>query len=639
AFDAARAVLPAADGAGPAAGRPADPPPSGHLRPALLGNRGLALLQRGSASAALDDLHRASAQAAAAGLSLLHAALLQNTGCAWAQRGAVDRALDCFDASEARARRQGRQAGALAVDRADALLAAGLPDEAAGQLQRASALPLVGVERAAHLLLNAKHRLAQGDGAAARELARRALHGAPRGSAWAGLARHLEWASQHAPGSAARRIAVTAPLWGHRSEPVRRRRRAVRAASAGDHARARLLLSGGRPPQHLEVSAAHPDRDVAGAALARALRDGRGADALEWAVLAAGPGQNGGACTERRWHSTLARLRSGRAAPLSAQVHQCRPAAPAGHAPQAATADRLAAWSAEGAVAAFLDAGGTRAAVTVVDGRVRVHPLPPREEVGGAVDALAFCLSEAALQGRRAPQRPAERVDRLLLGPVADAVGGRPLLVLPGGGLSGLPWGVLPSLEGRAVSVLSGPAAGPAPAAGGAPMLVSGPGLPGAADEVARIAAALPGAVALTGAAARTGAVLEALPRVAVVHLAGHGAVPPGAPMLSAVQLADGPLTAYDVELLPRAPRVAVLSSCWTGPGAAPSGTPLGLPAALLARGSRAVVAAPVPLPDAATTGPMLAFHAALAAGVPAPRAVADHLAHLGFCCYVRAPA
>uniref|UniRef100_UPI00157C1D42 CHAT domain-containing protein n=1 Tax=Nocardiopsis dassonvillei TaxID=2014 RepID=UPI00157C1D42 len=53
-----------------------------------------------------------------------------------------------------------------------------------------------------------------------------------------------------------------------------------------------------------------------------------------------------------------------------------------------------------------------------------------------------------------------------------------------------------------------------------------------------------------------------------------------------------------------------------------------------LAAGVHTVVASPVPVRDAGTAGAMRLFHRALAAGVPAPEAVAVHLGRTGFCCF-----
>jgi CHAT domain-containing protein len=95
-------------------------------------------------------------------------------------------------------------------------------------------------------------------------------------------------------------------------------------------------------------------------------------------------------------------------------------------------------------------------------------------------------------------------------------------------------------------------------------------------------------------------------------------------PLLSALHLADGPLTVYDLERMARAPRTVVLSACQSGINAVRAGDELlGLVSALLGLGTRTVVATTVPVPDAATAPVMLALHDRLARGADAAQAIA----------------
>ena len=90
-------------------------------------------------------------------------------------------------------------------------------------------------------------------------------------------------------------------------------------------------------------------------------------------------------------------------------------------------------------------------------------------------------------------------------------------MIVPAGALAGIPWGVLPDLRGRPVTVCPsasswlaawrrGQAAAPA---GGPPLLVAGPDLEHAAREVTEIAACYPGCRPLLGEAATVGATLR----------------------------------------------------------------------------------------------------------------------------------
>jgi CHAT domain-containing protein len=158
-------------------------------------------------------------------------------------------------------------------------------------------------------------------------------------------------------------------------------------------------------------------------------------------------------------------------------------------------------------------------------------------------------------------------------------------------------------------------------------VVVAGPGLPGADAEAAAVAA-LHGTAALTGAAAGAAAVLARLDGARLAHLATHGRVHPENPLFSALLLADGPLTGYDLERLDRVPRLVVLAACDSGRLAVRAGDELlGLAATLLARGARQIVASVVPVPDAQTAPLMVAFHDQLVRGVPASAALA-HAQH-----------
>jgi CHAT domain-containing protein len=108
------------------------------------------------------------------------------------------------------------------------------------------------------------------------------------------------------------------------------------------------------------------------------------------------------------------------------------------------------------------------------------------------------------------------------------------------------------------------------------------------------------------------------------VHVAAHGRLRSDNPLLSALDLADGPLTVYDLERLPAVPSLVVLPACQSGATAVRAGEEvMGLAHAMLALGSRAVVAALVPVPDAETGAVMTALHRELAAGSTPAEALA----------------
>jgi CHAT domain-containing protein len=86
----------------------------------------------------------------------------------------------------------------------------------------------------------------------------------------------------------------------------------------------------------------------------------------------------------------------------------------------------------------------------------------------------------------------------------------------------------------------------------------------------------------------------------------------------------DGPLTVYDLERLPRLPRVLVLSACDTGLSQVRPGEEVqGLAAALLTLGADAVVASVAPVADDLGAAFAVDLHRQLVAGLGAPAALA----------------
>src|SRR5207245_3953769 len=140
-------------------------------------------------------------------------------------------------------------------------------------------------------------------------------------------------------------------------------------------------------------------------------------------------------------------------------------------------------------------------------------------------------------------------------------------------------WGLLPSLTDRPVTVAPSAAtwlhaAGPA-TPGTGDVFAAGPGLPAARTEVAAIARHDPTATTLLGKHATVPAVLAALDGADLAHIAAHGVLRTDNPLLSAIELADGPLTVYDLERISRAPRTVVLPACQSGVNAVRAGDEL----------------------------------------------------------------
>jgi CHAT domain-containing protein len=108
-------------------------------------------------------------------------------------------------------------------------------------------------------------------------------------------------------------------------------------------------------------------------------------------------------------------------------------------------------------------------------------------------------------------------------------------------------------------------------------------------------------------------------------HIAAHGRFRTDNALFSALDLADGPLTVYELEQLATAPELLVLSSCDVGRTEVQPGDELvGPTATMLSLGSRAIVASVLPVPDAGAPGFMVDFHSRLVAGAPPAAALSQ---------------
>ena len=242
----------------------------------------------------------------------------------------------------------------------------------------------------------------------------------------------------------------------------------------------------------------------------------------------------------------------------------------------------------------------------------------------GDLDLLAAARIPRTVQqvAERSLASSLQQLDRELLAPITRHLGSGPVIVAAVGSTATLPWGLLPTLRGRPVSVSSSVTA--AMAAVGRPnraflrgvLAVAGPDVAGGETEARDVAALHPGAALLVGADATGEAVLGQLPSGGLLHIAAHGRHEPGSPLFSSVQLADGPLFGYDIAPNPSLPDHVVLSSCDVGRSDdRPGGEPLGLAAALLRSGVSTVVAGVSRIADDVAAATMVVYHERLLAG------------------------
>jgi tetratricopeptide (TPR) repeat protein len=199
--------------------------------------------------------------------------------------------------------------------------------------------------------------------------------------------------------------------------------------------------------------------------------------------------------------------------------------------------------------------------------------------------------------------------------------------------LAGLPWGMLPSRRGlptvvassatswlRCVPQRPGGAIGP-----GDVFAIAGPSVAAADTEVAGVAAQWPQAAIVPASVSTRAALVGGLARHRVVHVAAHGQHNSESPLFSSIQLADGPLFAYELQDTPRMAEHIVLAACELGLATIrPGDEALGLTSVLLQLGARSVVSGVARVADGMTAAVMEEYHARLAGGVDSAQALAD---------------
>jgi len=289
---------------------------------------------------------------------------------------------------------------------------------------------------------------------------------------------------------------------------------------------------------------------------------------------------------------------------------------------------------------AILVRGGRMHAVVLRKGSVRLIGLGDFDTAAEAARRLTADLD--SLAGRRLPGRleaviresirhQADVLTAEITAPLRPVIGADGVVLVPAGALAAVPWSLLPDLRGRPVTVCPSASAWLAawrPPAGspatGPPLLVAGPDLRYAAGEVTEIAKVYPGCRPLLAEAATVSTTLRALDGAPLAHLAAHGHHDRENVLFSRLDLADGPLMAYDIQQLAAAPRHVVLSACDVGQTVVRPGEEiLGFTAALLYVGTATVISSVTRVADDEAVGLMTSYHRALRDGVRPAEALA----------------
>jgi CHAT domain-containing protein len=225
--------------------------------------------------------------------------------------------------------------------------------------------------------------------------------------------------------------------------------------------------------------------------------------------------------------------------------------------------------------------------------------------------------------------RSITELDRTLIEPLGLPDAG--LVIVPTGVLGTLPWTNLPSLRGRPVVVAPSATswlestAGPTRQEPLSVVALAGPGLARSDEEVKQIGELWPHSTVFAADGARRSEVAAAMTTATIVHVAAHGEHHAENPLFSSLQLADGPLFAYELDQTARAAEHVILSACELGQATIrPGDEALGLTSVLLHLGTRSVIAGVARVHDDVAAEVMTRYHALLSSGVDSARALAE---------------
>lgn len=241
----------------------------------------------------------------------------------------------------------------------------------------------------------------------------------------------------------------------------------------------------------------------------------------------------------------------------------------------------------------------------------------------------------APIVRRALDSRLAELSATLLDEPVTRA-GRRRLVLTAPGVLSGIPWAMLPGMRSHPFTVAVSASRWMRTRHDGSFSLGSagfaaGPRVPRGHEEVEVAAASWPASTVLRQDEASVGRVTALASSVDVLHVAAHGRHAVDNPLFSGLELVDGTLFGYDIDLMPDVPDTVVLSACEVGRSSVRWGEEaIGMTRIWLHAGTRSVVAAPVIVADDVACELLGAMHQGLAAGAPASEALADAAASTG---------
>jgi hypothetical protein len=292
------------------------------------------------------------------------------------------------------------------------------------------------------------------------------------------------------------------------------------------------------------------------------------------------------------------------------------------------------------ALLSYVFSGDSLTVLVVTPTRVELIPVPGWRRVRDSVPALRSDLDMAAtIRGRMGEVVRRSLDDRLgalsreLLDRAVELAGARRYVVTVPGMLGGIPWSMLPGLQGKAFTLAVSASRwvgsrGSVPARTRAGFAI-GPHVARGSEEVGAAAGAWRDSTILEQPTVDEVTALAV--GVDVLHIAAHGRHSSDTPMFSGLELADGPLFGYDIDRMPRVPSTVVLSACEAGRSSVRWGEEaVGMTRAWLHAGTRCVIAAPVVVADDEACELLGAMHEGLAAGEAPSVALAAASARTG---------
>lgn len=331
-------------------------------------------------------------------------------------------------------------------------------------------------------------------------------------------------------------------------------------------------------------------------------------------------------------------LSSPRAAELRERVRRRQWSASSAH----GSRDRLSlerlrsSLAADIAVGCYVYDGSGVTAIAATDETAQVVDIGPWRKVRSAYEGLWADLdvSASARTGPLARAVKESLEDRLtalsaiLVDPLRHIVAERRIALTVPGILGGIPWGMLPAMRGRPFTIATSASQWAADRQGAAAPpgvgFVAGPRVPRGMEEVARAASAWEAAAVLSPEAATVEATERLASQVGMLHVAAHGRHAADNPLFSGLELADGALFGYDIDLIARVPQTIVLSACELGRSSVRWGEEaIGMTRAWLHAGTRCVVASPAIVADDLACDLLAAMHGGLAGGLVPSEALA----------------